>query len=81
MKYFYGLVCVTAIFSVYVQFSRKMGNIWIRKDDNNINRLVIKNLYNLMIAPFYLKQFWMPCLLSINYPFIIGVYTIIYYTI
>jgi len=69
----------TALFALYVQFSPKMGNIWIRKDDEGKDVFVPKNLLNLMIEPFFNKNLWHPRNLDMNWLFItasgLGLYT------
>jgi hypothetical protein len=69
----------TALFALYVQFSPKMGNIWIRKDDEGNDVFCPKNLLNLMVEPFFNKQFWNVKNLDMNWLFLtasaLGVYT------
>ena len=69
----------TALFALYVQFSPKMGNIWIRKDDEGKDVFCPKNLLNLMVEPFTNKQFWYPQNLDMNWLFLtasgLGLYT------
>lgn len=69
----------TALFALYVQFSPKMGNIWIRKNDEGEDVFVPKNLLNLMVEPFTNKQFWHPRNLDMNWLFLtasgLGLYT------
>ena len=69
----------TGLFALYVQFSPKMGNIWIRKNDEGEDVFVPKNLLNLMVEPFTNKQFWYPQNLDMNWLFLtasaLGLYT------
>ena len=69
----------TGLFALYVQFSPKMGNIWIRKDDEGKDVFVPKNLLNLMVEPFFNKQFWNAKNLDMNWVFLtmsgLGLYT------
>jgi len=69
----------TGLFALYVQFSPKMGNIWIRKDDEGNNVFAPKNLLNLIVEPFFNKNFWHPRNLDMNWLFItassLGLYT------
>lgn len=76
-KYFIGLIVITLIYSLYVQFSKDMGNIWIRKSSNNKNIFCPLNLINLIVAPFHILYFWKQRMLIINYPFLVGLYTLI----
>jgi hypothetical protein len=77
-KYFIGIIIITILFALYVQFSSSMGGIWIRKNSNNENILVLSNLFNLMIYPIYDIHFWKLNILIINYPFIIIIYNLFY---
>ena len=69
----------TGLFALYVQFSPKMGNIWIRKDDEGKDVFCPKNLLNLMVEPFFNKQFWNVKNLDMNWLFLtasgLGLYT------
>ena len=64
-------IIVTILFSLYVEFHPSMGGIWIRPDSNNIKRIHLSSLFNLMISPLTKKYFWNYSLLSINYIFIL----------
>lgn len=76
--YLFGLGVVTVGFSCYVQFSKSMGNFWIRRDSENKRKLMITNLLRLMIAPLRCKEYWKISMLPINYIFIILLYTSCY---
>ena len=45
-------------YTLYVQFHPKIGNIWYRNDQNNIKRLQLNNLVNLLKQPFERLDFW-----------------------
>ena len=61
-------------FALFVQFSPRMGNIWIRTDSNGTRQLFPSNLFRLMAEPLKLRStvgqnFWSrPALWPINYP-------------
>lgn len=62
-KYIVGNI---ALFAAYIEWSPNMGNIWIRKDENNKNTLQLHNLWRLMIAPLKDKLYWFPKQWDIN---------------
>lgn len=62
-KYIVGNIL---LFAGYVQWSPNMGNIWIRKDENNKNKLQLHNLFRLMAAPIKEKTYWYPSQWDIN---------------
>lgn len=55
------------IFSIYVQLSPSMGNVWIRKNSNNNNILCLNNLVILIFKPFTEWYFWSYKFLLINF--------------
>lgn len=55
------------IFAIYVQFSPKMGNIWLRPDHNGTLCFVPTNLFKLQIYPLKSLNIWKPTLMDINY--------------
>jgi hypothetical protein len=70
----------TTLFALYVQFSPKIGNIWIRKNDEAEDVFVPKNLFKLMGRPLHDTDFWKPENLDMNWVFLtlssIGLYTL-----
>ena len=50
----------TALYALYVQYNPKIGNIWIRKDDEGNEVFVPKNLLKLMGRPLHDTDFWRP---------------------
>jgi hypothetical protein len=62
-KYILGNI---ALFAAYIELSPNMGNVWIRKDENNIPRLQLHNLLELMKAPLSEKIYWYPKQWDIN---------------
>ena len=68
----------TALYALYVQYNPKIGNIWIRKDDEGENVFVPKNFLKLMGRPLHDTDFWRPENLDMNWVFLtlssIGLY-------
>ena len=70
----------TTLFALYVQYNPKMGNIWIRKNDEGEELFVPRNFLNLIVEPFKNISFWHPGSWDINWVFVtfssIGLYTL-----
>ena len=62
-----GVLLGTLVYALHVQFNPKMGNVWLRRDDNNVVRFRPKNLLDMMCAPFYKDYFWGASMLDLNY--------------
>ena len=77
MKYLYYFIIITIAFIVYVEYS--VGGILFRP--NNLGKTVIniRSLLSYLIHPLYNRFLWNPELLDVNYPFIIFVFSFIYY--
>ena len=60
----------TILFALYVQFSKKIGNIWIRTNNEGKRTLHITSLLNFMISPFKMPVLWKPKYWDINWPII-----------
>ena len=77
MKYLYYFIIITILFIVYVEYS--VGGILFRP--NNLGKTVIniRSLLSYLIHPLYNRFLWNPELLDVNYPFIIFVFSFIYY--
>ena len=71
------LFIVTIIFIIYTEYS--VGGILLRSNSNGRKILNFKSLFNFLIHPLHNKFLWNIKTLDINYPFIIGITTIIYY--
>ena len=79
--YLMGLGAVTVLYSLHVQYSKDMGNVWIRKNSDNEEEFTPMALLHLMVSPFKYWQFWMPNMWLVNYPLLVGTYTSLYYGI
>ncbi len=77
----FHILFVTIIFSLYVQFSPTMGNIWLRNDSENITRFYPMNLIRLMFYPFVESYFWQYSFLPINFWVYLVVYLVAVYNI
>ena len=60
----------TVLYALYVQYNPKIGNIWIRKDDEGNEVFVPKNLLKLMGRPLHDVSFWRPENLDMNWVFL-----------
>lgn len=71
------LILIFIIYSLYVQFSSTMGNIWLRRNSEDTIIFCPMSLFHLMISPLMLDRvyFWQPCFWTIN----IFMYFILYY--
>ena len=77
MKYLYYFIIITIAFIVYVEYS--VGGILFRP--NNLGKTVIniRSLLSYLIHPLYNRFLWNPKLLDVNYPFVIIIFSFIYY--
>ena len=57
-----GFIFQTIFFTLYVQFSPNMGNVWIRG-----GKFVPMNLINLMLHPFKIGDFWSLYTIDVNW--------------
>ena len=71
MNYILLLFIVTIFFIIYTEYS--VGGILLRSNSKGIK------IFNFLIHPLHNKFLWNIKTLDINYPFIIGITTIIYY--
>lgn len=58
MNYFLVSISSFLSYSLYVQFSPSIGNIWLRPDSENKMQFQISGLLSLIYRPFYDKYFW-----------------------
>ena len=77
MKYLYYFIIITILFIVYVEYS--VGGILFRP--NNLGKTVIniRSSLSYLIHPLYNRFLWNPKLLDVNYPFVIIIFSFIYY--
>ena len=73
------LFIVTILFIIYIEYS--VGGILLRINSKGIKIFNFKSLFNFLIHPLHNKFLWNIKTLDINYPFIIGITTIIYYCV
>lgn len=62
----YHVLIVLIEYSLYVQYSSSMGNIWLRPNSENEMVFSPKNLVDLILSPFHRSYFWSASLLPIN---------------
>ena len=72
------ILIILIIFSLYVQYSPTMGNIWLRTNAENEQIFCPMNLVELILAPFYRSYFWSYSLLPINFCIYLLVYLLVY---
>ena len=79
MDYIYSFGLSSGLYALYVQFSPKIGNVWIRKDSNNEDVIVLDNLLNMMKQPLCNKDFWKLKTLDMNFlAWFLSVYGIVH---
>lgn len=61
-----GVVGGTSLYALYVQYSPKIGNIWLRPDSNGDRVFVLSNLCNMMKEPLHSITFWKLSNLDLN---------------
>jgi hypothetical protein len=76
---YYQIILIFIIYSLYIQFSPSIGNIWLRPDINNDIVFCPYNLFRYIIQPLVNPYFWKFNLLDLNLFFIIVIYFIIYH--
>lgn len=77
-RFLEGFALSFVLYALYVQFDKRMGNIWIRNDVENKSVFVPHNLISLILRPIYDIQMWNPYLWDINYFIFSSVATIGY---
>ena len=66
-KLILGYLVYLAIFSIYLEVSPKLKNIWIRRDSNNVIHFRPAGILLMLLKPFTNIFFWYPSLWDINY--------------
>ncbi len=74
-----NIIFIFIVYSLYVQFSPSMGNIWLRPNENNTMVFCPINLINLIFQPFIKSYFWNYNFLPINFWFYLICYLVFYY--
>lgn len=77
-RFLEGFTLSFCLYALYVQFDKRMGNIWIRNDVENKSVFVPHNLFSLIVRPLYDKNMWNPYLWDINYFVFSSIATISY---
>lgn len=79
MSLWIWLLIVFFIWLLYIQFSPRIGNIWIRPNSKGKKSLQAKGVLNLLGKPFTDKTYWYPHNWDLNIYMILIITTIIYY--
>ena len=66
MYILYHILIVVMEYSLYVQYSSSMGNIWLRPNAENETVFCPMNLVDLILSPIHRPYFWSASLLPIN---------------
>ncbi len=75
------ILIVLIVFSLYVQYSPTMGNIWLRTNSENEQVFCPMSLVELILSPLYRSYFWHYNLLPINFCMYLLVYLLVFYTV
>ena len=75
------ILIVLIVFSLYVQYSPTMGNIWLRTNSENEQVFCPMSLVELILSPLYRSYFWHYSLLPINFCVYLLVYMLVYLVI
>ena len=78
MYILYHVLIVIIEYSLYVQYSSSMGNIWLRANAENETVFCPMNLVDLMVSPMHRPYFWSAGLLPINICMHLLVYFVFY---
>ena len=66
MYIWYHILIVVIEYSLYVQYSSSMGNIWLRPNAENETVFCPMNLVGLILSPMHRPYFWSASLLPVN---------------
>jgi len=75
----YLLLGITLLFIIYSEYS--VGSILIRPNASGQLLFNFTSLFYFMINPFFTQTLWTWKTLDINYPFVLGFCSIIYYLV
>ena len=73
----YHVLIVLIEYSLYVEYSSSMGNIWLRPNAENDMVFCPMNLVELILSPFRRSYFWSASLLPVN----ICVHMLVYFAV
>ena len=65
------IFCVTIIFSLYLELSDGLGNIWIRKNADGNYKSSLIYLFNFIIRPLFDVNLWNYKIIDTNYFFVL----------
>jgi hypothetical protein len=68
-------------YSLYVQYSSSMGNIWLRRNAENDMVFCPMNLVDLILSPLHRSYFWSASLLPINICVHMVVHMVVYFVV
>lgn len=81
MSLWIWLLIVFILWVLYIQFSPKIGGIWIRPNSKGKKSFQPKGIFTLMTKPFTDKTFWYPSNWDLNIYMLLIITTVIYYLI
>lgn len=81
MSLWIWLLVVFILWILYIQFSPKIGNVWIRPNSKGKKSFAPKGILSLLTKPFTDKTFWYPTNWDLNIYVILILTTIIYYLV
>jgi hypothetical protein len=59
-----GVYCI--VWLAYLELSPRLGNIWLRRDAEGVQRISIGSLKALLAAPWYTTELWWPSYWDVN---------------
>jgi hypothetical protein len=65
-----GMLIYLIIFTIYLEYSPNLGNIWIRVGSDGKKHFRPINIYHIIIKPLSMKELWYPKNWDLN--FIVG---------
>ena len=77
MNYLFFIFLITILFLIYVEYS--VGNVIYRITSSGIREIHLSNIINYLLEPLHNSFLWNYKLLDVNYIFVIGLATLIYY--
>ena len=63
----------------HIEFSHGLGGIWLRPDEYGKTRIVLRNVWNMFIQPFYNRYFWTLDFIDINSIVFFSYFIALYY--